>query len=75
MYSPAVSTDAAALRIGEFARRVGVSPELLRAWEQRYGLLQPIRSEGGFRLYTPRDVERVARMRHGFPSVVLLPSV
>ena len=26
------------LRIGELAKRTGVSPELLRAWEQRYGL-------------------------------------
>jgi DNA-binding transcriptional MerR regulator len=52
-----------ALRIGEFARRTGVSPELLRAWERRYGLLQPIRTEGGFRLYTVEDEERVARMR------------
>jgi DNA-binding transcriptional MerR regulator len=58
-----VSLDEGALRIGEFARRVGVSPELLRAWERRYGLLQPIRSEGGFRLYTGEDAERVARMK------------
>lgn len=40
-----------------------VSPELLRAWERRYGLLKPIRSEGGFRLYTAEDEERVARMK------------
>lgn len=51
------------LRIGEFARRVGVSPELLRAWERRYGLLRPVRSAGGFRLYTAEDAARVARMR------------
>jgi DNA-binding transcriptional MerR regulator len=51
------------LRIGEFARRVGVSPELLRAWERRYGLLQPVRSTGGFRLYTGEDATRVARMQ------------
>jgi transposase-like protein len=38
------------LRIGELARRTGVSPELLRAWERRYGLLRPARSQGGFRL-------------------------
>ena len=50
-------------RIGEFARRVGVAPELLRAWEQRYGLLQPERTPGGFRLYGEEDAERVARMR------------
>jgi MerR family transcriptional regulator, light-induced transcriptional regulator len=58
-----VTVDAGALRIGEFARRVGVSPELLRAWERRYGLLQPIRSAGGFRLYTDDDAERVSRMK------------
>lgn len=50
------------LRIGELARRTGVSPELLRAWEQRYGLLQPSRSDGGFRLYPDRDERRVRRM-------------
>jgi MerR family transcriptional regulator, light-induced transcriptional regulator len=58
-----MDTGTGALRIGEFARRVGVSPELLRAWESRYGLLQPIRSEGGFRLYTSEDAERVSRMK------------
>jgi len=52
-------------RIGEFARRVGVTPELLRAWEQRYGLLRPVRTQGGFRLYGEEDAERVARMRRG----------
>jgi DNA-binding transcriptional MerR regulator len=58
-----MSADTGVLRIGEFARRVGVSRELLRAWERRYGLLQPIRSDGGFRLYTSDDAERVARMK------------
>ena len=54
------------LRIGELARRTGVSPELLRAWEQRYGLLQPTRTAGGFRLYSTADEARVRRMqRHG----------
>src|SRR4051812_31721416 len=62
LYSDPMSTDVGALRIGEFARRVGVAPELLRAWEQRYGLLQPLRSGGGFRLYTTHDADRVARL-------------
>jgi len=60
-----VATNPESLRIGEFARRVGVSAELLRAWERRYGLLEPVRSAGGFRLYTAEDAERVARMRRG----------
>ncbi|HEX7106225.1 MAG TPA: MerR family transcriptional regulator [Acidothermaceae bacterium] len=50
------------IRIGELARRTGVSPELLRAWETRYGLLQPTRSAGGFRLYTAADETRIRRM-------------
>jgi DNA-binding transcriptional MerR regulator len=63
VYAPPVGTDVGALRIGEFARRVGVTPELLRAWERRYGLLQPVRSDGGFRLYTDDDAERVSQMK------------
>lgn len=51
------------LRIGELSRRVGVSPELLRAWELRYELLQPTRSPGGFRLYSEADEARIRRMR------------
>jgi DNA-binding transcriptional MerR regulator len=51
-------------RIGELSRRSGVSPELLRAWERRYDLLQPTRSPGGLRLYSARDLERVEAMRH-----------
>jgi MerR family transcriptional regulator, light-induced transcriptional regulator len=57
-------TEAAALRIGELSRRSGVSPELLRAWERRYGLLQPSRSPGGLRLYSPADLVRVQAMQH-----------
>jgi len=51
------------LRIGELTKRTGVSPELLRAWEQRYGLLQPTRTAGGFRLYSAADEARVQRMQ------------
>jgi MerR family transcriptional regulator, light-induced transcriptional regulator len=51
------------LRIGELSRRSGVSPELLRAWERRYGLLRPKRSSGGLRLYSSEDLSRVQLMR------------
>lgn len=50
------------LRIGEFSDRVGISADLLRAWERRYGVLEPDRSSGGFRLYSDADVARVRRM-------------
>ena len=36
---------------------------MLRAWESRYGLLQPVRSAGGFRLYSEADESRVRRMQ------------
>ena len=52
----------AAVRIGELSRRVGVSVHVLRAWESRYGLLQPTRSTAGYRLYTAADERRVRRM-------------
>jgi MerR family transcriptional regulator, light-induced transcriptional regulator len=55
--------ESAHLRIGALSRRVGVSPELLRAWEQRYGLLEPSRSSGGFRLYSDVDEARVQSMQ------------
>jgi DNA-binding transcriptional MerR regulator len=51
----------ALMRIGQLSRRTGVSPELLRAWEHRYGLLRPTRSSGGFRLYSVEDEARVRR--------------
>jgi DNA-binding transcriptional MerR regulator len=55
--------DDAHLRIGELSRRSGVSVELLRAWERRYGLLRPQRSAGGLRLYSTGDLERVRAMQ------------
>jgi DNA-binding transcriptional MerR regulator len=50
-------------RIGQLAERTGVSPERLRAWETRYGLLSPVRSTGNFRLYSRDDERRVKLMR------------
>jgi MerR family transcriptional regulator, light-induced transcriptional regulator len=57
------SDPAAVLRIGELSRRLGVSDHVLRAWERRYGLLRPVRSAGGFRLYSEADEARVRRMQ------------
>ena len=53
----------ATLRIGELARRSGVSPDLLRAWERRYGLLEPTRTAAGYRLYSAEDEARVRSMQ------------
>lgn len=53
----------AALPIGEVARRTGVAVATLRAWERRYGLLDPQRTEGGHRRYGSADLARVRRMQ------------
>lgn len=41
------------------ARRTGLNPAVLRAWEKRYGVVLPSRSDGGQRLYTDDDVLRL----------------
>jgi DNA-binding transcriptional MerR regulator len=51
------------MRIGELSRRTGVAPELLRAWERRYALLEPTRSDGGYRLYSDADLLRLDAMK------------
>ena len=57
-----MSAESGSLRIGEVARRTGVAVATLRAWERRYELLDPDRTEGGHRLYRESDVERVKAM-------------
>lgn len=45
------------------ARRTGLTPATLRAWERRYGVVEPGRSDGGQRLYSDQDIERLSRLR------------
>lgn len=55
------------LRIGEVAARTELSLRSLRHWEE-VGLLRPSgRTEGGFRLYTEDDVERILVVRRMKP--------
>src|SRR5436305_5039297 len=51
------------MRIGELARRTGVEAGTLRAWERRFALLTPTRTDGGQRQYSATDVERVLAVR------------
>lgn len=46
--------------IREVARLTGVNPVTLRAWERRYGLIQPTRTESGHRLYSQADIDTIA---------------
>lgn len=48
--------------IREVSRLTGVNSVTLRAWERRYGLIQPRRTPKGHRLYAREDIERVERI-------------
>jgi methanogenic corrinoid protein MtbC1 len=54
---------AALLNIAALSRRTGVAPDTLRKWEQRYGVLRPVRTAGGQRRYSEVDVQRVEWLR------------
>lgn len=45
------------------AVRTGLTPHVLRAWERRYGVVSPGRTEGGQRLYSDLDIERLRLLR------------
>ncbi len=50
------------LKIGDVARKVGVSPSVIRAWEN-LGLTRPRRTSSRYRLYTAEDVKLLKRAR------------
>src|SRR5271168_1791235 len=56
------SSSEAYLKIGDVARRVGVSPSVIRSWES-LGLTRPHRTISKYRLYTPDDVKLLKRAR------------
>jgi DNA-binding transcriptional MerR regulator len=49
----------ARLKIGAVAKMAGVSVHTLRKWEERYNAVEPARTEGGGRVYSNEDVERL----------------
>jgi MerR family transcriptional regulator, light-induced transcriptional regulator len=44
-------------------RRTGLTAAALRAWERRYGAVEPGRTDGGQRLYSDEDIERLTLLR------------
>jgi len=50
------------LKIGDVARKVGVSPSVIRSWES-LGLTRPRRTQSKYRLYTSEDVKLLKRAR------------
>ena len=49
--------------IRQAALRSGVSVPLLRAWERRYGIVEPARTASGYRLYDEESLDRLRAMR------------
>jgi DNA-binding transcriptional MerR regulator len=45
------------------AQATGLTVETLRAWERRYGIIEPKRDGSGHRVYTACDVNRLRRLR------------
>jgi DNA-binding transcriptional MerR regulator/methylmalonyl-CoA mutase cobalamin-binding subunit len=68
-------------RIGAVARLTGVSTHALRVWERRYATVSPTRSEGGDRLYSEADVQRLRRIKrllgmgHAIGELATLPDM
>ncbi|WP_421171433.1 MerR family transcriptional regulator [Aeromonas dhakensis] len=48
--------------IREVSRLTGVNPVTLRAWQRRYGLVQPARTEKGHRLYSEQDIRQIGEI-------------
>lgn len=53
----------ASLQIGEVAERTGVTQRTLRFYEEKGLLKPPSRLDGGFRLYSEEDIERVEQIK------------
>jgi DNA-binding transcriptional MerR regulator/methylmalonyl-CoA mutase cobalamin-binding subunit len=50
-------------RIGMVTKLTGLSADVVRVWERRYGAVRPLRSKAGTRLYSDADVSRLRRLR------------
>ena len=67
-----VADDEPYLQIGEVAERTGVTQRTLRFYEEKGLLKPPTRMEGGFRLYSEMDIQRLEQIKRlkrllGFP--------
>ncbi len=50
-------------RIGAVCRMTGISQHVLRVWEKRYGVVEPVRSETDRRLYRESDISRLSLLK------------
>jgi len=61
---PLVLPDKLFFRIGEAADLLGVKPHVLRYWETEFRSIRPAKSRSGQRIYSRRDLEVLALVRH-----------
>lgn len=61
--------------IGDVAERCGINPVTLRAWQRRYGLLKPQRSEGGHRQFDEEDIQRIEEIKRWIKNGVSVGKV
>ncbi|HMN28091.1 MAG TPA: MerR family transcriptional regulator, partial [Caldilineaceae bacterium] len=63
------SPDAPVYNLKAVVRETGLKPDTIRAWERRYGLPEPRRTESGHRLYSLNDINMlkwlIARQNEG----------
>ena len=62
--------DTPVFTIKTVVQETGIAPATLRAWERRYGVLSPGRSNGGYRLYSERDIATLRWLRNQVESGV-----
>ena len=55
-------TETSTFPIRELSARTQVNTVTIRAWERRYGLLKPLRTEKGHRLYSQADVATIEKV-------------
>ena len=46
-------------KINEVAEILNIPESTLRYWEKRFTIIKPKRTEGGRRMYTPDDIEKI----------------
>ncbi len=61
--------------IGEVAQLCDITPVTLRAWQRRYDLLKPQRTDGGHRLFTESDIERIREIKRWVDTGVQVSKV
>lgn len=61
--------------IGEVAQLCDINPVTLRAWQRRYGLLKPQRTDGGHRLFNEYEIDRIREIKRWIDSGVQVGKV